>query len=194
MNPNDDQLEFTIKHLDLLLEVKHTFINKSVFHYGGDNGFCAETIRRFGAKEVTCSNVVNRDFSEEYYPEIIYDDVGASLKYDITVLMQGVETFENQVQLVKDIANQTRERAYILTPYGTESPHPIIGCSFDPYQQMPNLVWFSKMFKKHNFEIESVSRYRTQYLNYEMMFLSVYNSKNIDSKPIDIEKEWEWRE
>ena len=96
MNPNDDQLEFTIKHLDLLLEVKHTFINKSVFVYGGDNGFCAETIRRFGASSVTCWNVVDRDFAEEYYPKIIYDDVGASLKYDITVLMQGVETFENK--------------------------------------------------------------------------------------------------
>lgn len=191
MNPNDDQLEFTIKHLDLLLEVKHTFINKSVFHYGGDNGFCAETIRRFGAKAVTCQNVIEKDFAEEYYPEI---NAGASLEYDITVLMQGFETFENQAQLVKDIANQTQERAYILTHYGAESPNPIIGCSFEPYQQMPNLVWFSKMFKKYNFEIESVLRYRRQYLNHEMMFLSVYNSKVIESTPVDIEKEWEWRE
>lgn len=194
MNPNDDQLEFTIKHLDLLAEVKHTFRNKSVFDYGGDNGYRSETIRRMGAKTVTCYNVVNQDFAEEYYPDLIMNDVGASLQYEVSVLMEGLEYYKNQAQLVKDIVTKTQERVYILTHYGAESPNPLICCNFNPYIQMPNLAWFVETFKQYSFEIENVLRYRTQYLNHEMMFLSAYNSKMIDSTPINIEKEWKWCE
>ena len=194
MNPNDDQLEFAIKHLDLLFQVRHTLKDKSVFDFGGDNGYRAETIRRMGAKTVTCYNFVDRDFAEEYYPNLILNDVGARFEYDVTVVMQGLEHYTDQVQLVKDIVAQTKERVYILTFFGTESPNPIIGCSFDPYQQMPNLSWFIETFKQHSFEIENVLKYRSQYLNHEMMFLSVYNSKTVESTPIDIEKEWQWCE
>lgn len=194
MNHNDDQLEFTIKHLDLLAEVKHTFRNKSVFDFGGDNGYRAETIRRFGASEVTCWNFVDRDFAEEYYPNLISNDVGANLQYDVTVIMQDFEHCTNQTQLINDIVTQTRERVYILAHFGAETPNPIIGCHFNPYMQMPNLAWFVETFKQYSFEIENVLRYRTQYFNHEMMFLSVYNSKNIDSTPIDIDKEWQWHE
>ena len=108
--------------------------------------------------------------------------------------MEGLEYYKNQAQLVKDIVTKTQERVYILTHYGAESPNPLICCNFNPYIQMPNLAWFVETFKQYSFEIENVLRYRTQYLNHEMMFLSAYNSKMIDSTPINIEKEWKWCE
>jgi hypothetical protein len=194
MNVNDEQLEFWIKHLDLLEAVKHSFKNKTVLNYGCDNGFLAENIRRFGASSVTARNLTYQDFAHCYFPNITINNDDQVLPYDIVVLM-GTEYFTDHFNLIKQITSQAQERIFLLTNFGAETTNSIIGCNFGKeYLQMPNLSWFVEMFQTQDFFIDNVVKYKTQYYNQEMMFLSVYNSKIIESTPIDLEQEYMWSE
>ena len=194
MNVNDEQLEFWIKHLDLLEAVKHSFKNKTVLNYGFDDGFLAENIRRFGASSVTARNLTYQDFAHCYFPNITINNDDQVLPYDIVVIM-GTEYFTDHFNLVKQITSQAQERIFLLTNFGAETTNSIIGCNFGKeYLQMPNLSWFVEMFQTQDFFIDNVVKYKTQYYNQEMMFLSVYNSKIIKSTPIDLEQEYMWSE
>jgi len=191
MNPNDDQLDFTNRSIDLLSKHKHIFSEKNVLDYQSSNGFTAEMIRTWGAKSVTARIAQDnmRSFSKKYLPKV---DVVTQVsgEYDVIVL---TETAPDSVKTIDKITQLQPNYIFVNCHSGPESPHPKSVWEFgdDCILHIPNISWIFQVFAHHRYQCDYVEKYITQYHDENKAFIRFYNTKTVTSTPITIEQAWE---
>jgi hypothetical protein len=194
MNPNDQQLNFVNRNLDLLSKHKHLYLARTVCAVASDNGFTSHYVKKWGASQVTACilDQNNSNYAKEYFSDI---DVISTLTgtYDIFICLDKFEEQTNSLGFLQKITEITKNYIFLELAHVHESPNPTSEWKLDETEvvQQPNLAWFIKAFKLYGFECDYIEKYLTQYLYQERMFLRFYNSENINSDSISIEQAWQ---
>jgi len=196
MNPNDDQLNFSNRHLDLLSKHRNVFKDKHILDYYGLNGFPADIFRSWGAKSAS-ARILDENmckFAHEYFPNItVIDQI--SQNYDVIVSC-GNSEFQNESDgqsVIQELTNCNPEYILLHAVAGIESPAPKSAWEISKSLALhrPNIAWYIAMFQRFGFECDYIEKYITQYNDAECNFFRFYNTKTITSKPITIEEAWQ---
>ena len=196
MNPNDDQLNFNNRHLDLLSKHRSVFKDKHVLDYYGLNGFQADIFRSWGANPVSTRILDKnmRKFAHEYFPNItVIDQI--SQNYDVIVIC-GNSNFEleyNGQAIIEELTNCNPEYILLHANAGIESPQPKSAWEISKslVKHRPNISWYIAMFQRFGFECDYIEKYLLQYTDYECSFFRFYNTKTVTSTPITIDQAWQ---
>jgi len=196
MNPNDDQLNFSNRHLDLLSKHRNVFKDKHILDYYGLNGFPADIFRSWGAKSAS-ARILDENmckFAHEYFPNItVIDQI--SQNYDVIVIC-GNSEFQNESDgqsVIQELTNCNPEYILLHAVAGIESPQPKSAWEISESLVLhrPNISWYIAMFQRFGFECDYIEKYILQYTDIECNFFRFYNTKTITSKPITIEQAWQ---
>lgn len=191
MNPNDDQLDFNNRSIDLLSKHKHIFSGKNVLDYQSINGFTAEIIRTWGAKSVTAKIEQNnmQSFSKEYLPKVnIVSQVSG--EYDVIVL---TESAPDSVSTINEITQLQPDHIFVHCHSGIESPYPKSEWKFedDYIYHIPNISWIFQVFAHYGYYCDYVEKQITQYHDENKAFMRFFNPEKISGKALSINQVWE---